>query len=287
MKKLIKYGLVALAALALVGCEEDDEIVGVVDYVPATPQGVSSVTGDGEVYVYWNGIYDSDVKRYNIYRSFNEYTGYSRIGSVSAANNPNLDLLIYEYIDDNVANGTTYFYAVTSVDYANQESELSAESVFDTPRPQGQAPIFPFTVNPSAGGFNLASGFQVAYDSPEADVWVDSVNGIYYLNVGNSLTDIQDLGFTNSFDDISYAPEFGWSSLGFEEIILGHTYVIWTDDDHFAKMRALSLNGSGSITFEWAYQTAPSNLELSPPVRPAHDDSFANAASTQTMKLLK
>ena len=288
MKKLIISFAVALGLLALIGCDEsDDNGVGYLDARPATPQGVTSVTGDGAVYIYWNGIYERDVKRYNVYRSFDEFDGYSKIGSVAAVSNPNLDLLIYEYIDNNVSNGTTYFYAVTSVDDANQESELSAESVFDTPRPEGQAPLFPNALDASLAGFNFATATVVADNSPAADIWMDSVSGIYYLNVGNGFTDIQDLGFTDNFDVISWAPDAGWSSLGFVEIILGHTYVVWTADNHFAKMRALSHNASGSITFQWAYQTDPGNLELSPPVRPPHDPGYGEPTNTRTMKLFK
>ena len=289
MSKLIKYTFIALATLALVGCDEDDDhIVTPINVVPATPQGVTSVTGDDAVYVYWNGIYELDVREYNVYRSLTEFDGYTVVGTVGAISNPNLDLLIYEFRDDGVSNGTTYFYAVTSVDRANQESDLSAEFVFDTPRPEGQTPIFVNTVAPADAGFDLENGLRVVFDSPAADVWIDSLDGIFYLNVGNGLTDIQDVGYTTSFDEISFAPDSGWSNLGFVEIIRGHTYVVWTDDDHFAKMRAVSFNPiSGSITFEWAYQTDQSNLELSPPARPEHAEGYADAASTRTLKLLK
>src|SRR5947199_55619 len=42
------------------------------------------------------------------------------------------------FADNTVTNGNTYYYAVSAVDLAGQESpDLSFENVFDTPRPEG------------------------------------------------------------------------------------------------------------------------------------------------------
>jgi len=91
------------------------------------------------------------------------------------------------------------------------------------------------------------------------------VGGIFYLNAGNENTDLQDMGYTETFDDIGWAPQNGWSENGWAEIILGHTYVIWTDDFRFAKMRVESIHDAdGFVLFRWAYQTAPDNPELAP-----------------------
>ena len=267
MKTKLTSILLALFALTLIGCDDDDDAILVdSDPVPATPQGVFSVTGDEAVYVYFNGIYERDVDEYLVYRSLNATTGYTAIGAVDAVSNPDLDLIIYEYVDSDVTNGVTYYYAISAVDRAGQVSALSAEDVFDTPRPEGQATIFPMEIDTSLAGFNLATGTVVTLNSAAADVWIDSdtIRDISYLNVGNDLIDIQDMGFTGSFDDIGWAPTDGWSELGWVEIVVGHTYVIWTEDENFAKMRAVSENGSGSITFQWAFQTVVGNPELAP-----------------------
>ena len=284
MKKLFSIGFVVLMGLGFVGCNDDDNPV--FDPVPATPQGVYSVTGDQEVYVYWNSIYERDVKEYRVYRSLDAVTGYQAIGTVAAENNPNLDLLVYEYVDDNVDNGTTYYYAVASVDHAGQRSELSAENVFDTPRPQGTVVLFPNNIEPSLSGFNLETATQVYDTSAIADVYVDIFDGVYYLNVTDVNIDIQDMGFTSNFDEIGYSPEYGWSELGYVELILGHTYVIWTAEDHFAKMRMESINASNSVKFQWAYQTDQGNLELAPPVnmtKPQHGPDYLRAGKDMTI----
>ena len=48
---------------------------------------------------------------------------------------------------------------------------------------------------------------------------------------------------------------------------MGHCYVVWTRDDHYAKFRVSGLSSSQAI-FEWAYQTDTGNPELH--ARPAH-----------------
>ena len=274
MKLLTAVMLFGLMAFSFVGCDDEDEVW---DPIPATPQGVYSVTGDGVVWVYWNGIYERDVRLYIVYRSLHETTGYTEIARIDAADNPNLDLLIYEYADQTVSNGTTYYYAVASLDMAGQVSALSAENVFDTPRPEGSTSIFPNVLEPTLSGFNFETANLVDWQSAAADVFVDSVGGVYYLNAADINTDIQDLGFTGNFDEIGWAPDLGWSQLGFSELILGHTYVIWTADNHFAKMRALSRNASGSVTFQWAWQSVAGNPELVPV-----PDSETKEASDET-----
>jgi hypothetical protein len=123
------------------------------------------------------------------------------------------------------------------------------------------AVLFDVLIDPGLSGYDFDASSNV--DTSQADVYVDSVGGIFYLNAGNILTDLQDMGFTSSFDDVGYAPQDGWSELGWVELIQGHTYVIWTDDLHFAKMRADTISySSGWVKFQWAYQTDPENPEL-------------------------
>ncbi len=260
MKNTFKALLFGLAALVLIGCEEDNQIV-IIDDDPLAPQGVYSITGDNAVYVYWNGPYERDIDEYWIYRSLTATTGYTVIGARAAVSNPNLDLVIYEFIDNTAVNGQTYFYAVASVDGAGQVSELSAEEVFDTPRPEGNAVVFDVAIEPTLAGYDLSSRANVRWDSSAADIYIDRAAGTYYINVADAQTDLQDVGYTDSFDDIGYAPTDGWSENGWAEIIAGHIYIVWTRDLNYAKMRVESINSS-SVSFRWAYQTDPDNPEL-------------------------
>jgi hypothetical protein len=85
--------------------------------------------------------------------------------------------------------------------------------------------------------------------------------------VANVDTDIQDMGYTADLDEIGYATDQGYSELGWCEVILHHTYLIWTDDNHFAKVRVTSI-AADQIFFDWAYQVDPGNMELKPKPKP-------------------
>lgn len=276
MKTKLFTILIAVSVLFFVGCDDDNDVI-LIDMTPAAPQGVFSVTGDNAVYIYFNGPYESDIDGYIIWRSLEPLTNYGEIGTVDAVSNSNLDLIIYEYIDVAVNNGVTYYYAVSSVDNSGQISELSAEDVFDTPRPEGETILSDAAVNSNVSGYNFAAEARVSATSEVADVFVDRASDIFFINAGDILTDIQDMGFTSSLDDVGWAPEEGWSDIGWFEIIVGHTYVIWTNDNHFAKIRVLSIN-SISVNFEWAYQTDEGNPELKPVVptatKPVHGDDY-------------
>jgi hypothetical protein len=79
------------------------------------------------------------------------------------------------------------------------------------------------------------------------------------------------MGYTSSLDDISKSPTEGWAPSKSAEAILGHTYVIWTRHDNYAKIRVTSVSAS-SITFDWAYQTAKGNIELKVARKPRTSD---------------
>jgi hypothetical protein len=290
--------ILVLSPILLLGCSDNDKSVTPIDKVPTTPQGVYSITGNSTVYVYWNGIYERDVNHYVVYRSLQATTGYVAIANVPAEPNPNLDLLVYEYIDNLAQNGVKYWYAVTAVDNAGQESPLSAEEVFDTPRPEGNATVLSNDVAPTAAGFNLPTHQVVAWNSTAADLWVDryfDVIGVdtvwhVFLNAGlytDDQTDIQDFGYTEYFDDIGWAPGDGWSELGYAEALEGHTYIVWTWDDHYAKVRITDISPSGAVSFQWAYQTVQGSFELAPPARPLRDNDGLLDKRTVVSQLIK
>ncbi|HMB69817.1 MAG TPA: hypothetical protein VKU85_10915, partial [bacterium] len=53
------------------------------------------------------------------------------------------------------------------------------------------------------------------------------------------------------------------------ELIPGHTYVVWTHDSYFAKLRVVAIVEKAgipsAILFDWAYQVDQGNPELAPP----------------------
>ena len=271
--------LIILTVIA--GCDNNND--SVLDPRPEPPQGVFSVTGDGYVDIWWAGPYDRDIKEYIIYaNSVGLNADYVEIDRLTADDNPNLDLIYYDYTHSGINNGTTYYYAVASVDHAGQISTLSAEDVFDTPRPEGVLYLYDIADNQASAGINFADQDRVDAASSDCDAYVDSdAYGVYYLNAGDinyfRSTKIQGKGYTAYWYDIDDAPTTGWSDLGYVEIIINHTYIIKTDDNHYAKMRVLNTDGTG-VQFQWAYQTALNNPELIAPPK-SNDQTLSSVYS--------
>lgn len=262
---LLKIAATSLAALLLFwGCDVTDTV-----YVhepdttpPGVPRGVSSITGDQQVTLTWLGSTEEDLSAYLIWRDDDDSDDiYDRIGTVDAASfRPQ-----WTFVDHDVDNGRTYLYAVSAVDYDDNESELSYEDVFDTPRPEGFNVYIDATSNPS--GFNFLRRARVNDISPDADIvfTYDAQLDAIFIEAANNDDDVQDFGYTESLDDLDWAPQDGWSSVGWCEVILGHTYVVWTDANRYAKVRVFEM-GQTWVRFDWAHQEDPGNPELKPVV---------------------
>ncbi len=258
MKKITKYILALITSIFITACNINDPHEQVYDYTPpAEPTGIVVVNGDNRVDLYWNENRESDVAGYNVYYSY-EYDGrYELIGSTETN----------YFIDRDVDNGVTYYYAVTAYDYNGNESELSFDVIYATPRPEGfNQSIFDFHRFPQNSGYGFSEYSVVPYDaSPESDVFFELFDGEYYLNVWDD-TDIKDMGPTNDIYDIPFAPTSGWAPDKYEVARVGHTYVVWTWDNHFAKVRIKNITND-RVVFDWAYQVAEGNNQLKPKVR--------------------
>jgi hypothetical protein len=261
------FGLLAfLLTLGLVGC--DDE-TGTCDdlMAPAAPRGLTSVTGDHAVYLAWYPNGELDIDGYRIYRNNQPSGVYDRIGWVAANHRA-------EFTDFEAINGRTYWYAVSAVDLTGNESDFSPEEVFDTPRPEGVGvALRNYYADPDRSAYdfhaeNLGRGRVTGYDDPFADIAFvrdgDSGSWMYGLEdpPGSGVyVELQDMGFVGSLDEISWAPADGWSPRAAVELIVGHAYVVWTRDDHYAKFRVVDLRPD-DVVFDWAYQTSIGNQEL-------------------------
>ncbi len=75
------------------------------------------------------------------------------------------------FVDRNVSNGTTYYYAVSAVDRDGNESDLSQEAVHDTPRPAGQGlRLSSYETNPRDSAYDFSRYTVTDYDDPDADI---------------------------------------------------------------------------------------------------------------------
>jgi len=276
--KRIAVGIVVILFFGIIGCEDDNPQYYEVYEPPPVPQGVYSVTGNDTIFIYWLPVQDPDFDHYRIYWSPDDDL-YEYMASTETES----------YIDTDVDTGVTYYYAVTSIDNRGEESDLSYETVFDTPRPEGQVLLSNARISPDEAGYDFSAYSVVSFDNPEVDVYLDfdtvfkspdSIEAVFFINVGDYNTDIQDMGYTYSFDEIGWAPEFGWSEIGWCEINQGHTYLIWTADNHFAKLRVDAISGGSAVQFRWAYQTDLGNPELA---RPQHDENYLNRPQEMTV----
>jgi subtilisin len=86
---------------------------------PAPPTGLTASAGDGMVGLDWDDNTESDLAGYNVYRSTNSGGPYSEIATVITSSN---------YKDNNVTNGTTYYYVVRASDVSLNESNNSNEA---------------------------------------------------------------------------------------------------------------------------------------------------------------
>ena len=237
------------------GC---DNVNGYHDYTPPSPpKNVYSVTGDNRIDIFWDYNTENDVAGYNVYYS-NAYDGkYTLIGST--VNN--------SFIDNGAKNGVTYYYAVTAYDYDGNESDLSKDEVYDTPRPEGlNQAVFDYLRFPNNAGYDFSQYLVLPYNDKSADFFFENNNGQFFINVWDD-SDIQDMGTTRDIWDISYAPTSGWiplkqgENVKYVPAIVGHTYVIWTWDNHYAKVRISNITNERMV-FDWAYQTVEANREL-------------------------
>lgn len=257
MKNLRKIYLVIFigAAFMLGACDEFDHFYD--DTPPAAPRNIRTVTGDQRVDIYWDENRERDVAGYNVYYSYSYDGKYELIGSTEST----------YFIDDGAKNGDTYYYAVTAYDYDGNESELSNDVVYDTPRPEGfNQAVFDYNRSPNNSGYDFSKYLVMPYDDKATDFFFEKYNGINYINVWED-SDVQDMGATQDIWDISYAPQSGWvpmqqgENIKYVEAIPGRTYVIWTWDNHYAKVRVKSISGD-RLVFDWAYQLVEGNRQL-------------------------
>ena len=227
---------------------------------PAVPRGVRTITGDEQVVIEWypNGEYD--LAGYEVWRG-RDGTNFDSLADVSEN--------VTRYIDTTVRNGETYYYAVSAYDIEGNESELSPENAWDTPRPEGRnITLDDYNIFPERSGFDFSRPEKgsLSWDNPATDIYfgLDTEVGVTYLYSDNE-TFMQDLGYHEHFDTVDVVPDMGYTTL-FVELIEGHVYAINTPDNNYAKIHVRELYDD-AVVFDWAYQTDPENVQLAPSLK--------------------
>ncbi len=240
------------------GCDDEDPVA--VDAPPFPPDGVFSITGDEVVSIFWNPNQEPDLAGYSIWRGNEDVSGpYFFVTDLS----PN----VTSYDDTDVVNGETWFYAVTAFDAAGHESELSRETVFDTPRPEGFGLVLvELGQDPSRAGYDFSSLSNVpqAASLGTTDIYFESTGGVDYVVAADPLVDIQDYGLIDLIG-VDWAPLTGWAPSKRAEAIEGHSYIVRVVDGqgdfNMAKFEVQAVTAT-NIEMDWAYQASDNNPEL-------------------------
>lgn len=235
--------VVVMGAVLLAGCVV--ESAGPPPLPPGTPFGVFAVSGDNFADIYWEPA-TGYVIGYDVYVS-DRYNGrYDRIGSTGGT----------FFRDNGARNGVTYYYAVSAFDGYGISSPLSVEEAVATPRPEGYNVLLRNVRSaPGLAGFSFASFTVVPWDVTLADIYYDYDSGVPYMV---AYGDIQDMGPTRDLYDVPVAPSTGWSPT--QDVVLrgGYTYVVWTEDNYYAKFRVRSI-APDNVVFDFAYQLQQGN----------------------------
>jgi hypothetical protein len=231
-----------VAGIGILGCQTNVAPEERVEFAP--PVNVKVIPGDFSVEVQWNHHWNRRIVGYRVYRSRHYDGRYTYLGSTRSN----------YFVDHTANNGNLYYYAVSGYDSRGNETDLSVEAAFTIPRPEGYDVLMQdFRIQPDRSGFEFSTVTLGPYDDDYTDIFYEFDGGFHYMNVWDD-TDIIDMGYTHSIKDIRYAPTSGWSPT--KDVLLrpGHTYVVWTFDNHFAKFRVYEL-GHRYVVIDWAYQT--------------------------------
>ncbi len=251
--KTLNTLIMLFTAFLLTGCYEDDPFYYFDNVPPTPPSNVYIINGDNRVDIAWSHNHESDVAGYNVYYSYSYDGKYTLIGSTADD----------YFVDFGAGNGTRYYYGIAAYDYNGNESELSPDVAYATPRPEGyNQAIFNYRSFPENSGYSFTTYTPVPFDDLDCDFFFEIFEGAYYLNVWDD-TDILDAGPTNDILDIPFAPTSGWNPKKYAAVIPGHTYIIWTWDNHYAKVRVSSVTRD-RLVFDWAFQLVEGETQLKP-----------------------
>ena len=195
-----------------IGCGSSDDSIEPDTEPPAIPRGVESTTGNGQVTIEWFPNGEIDLGEYNVWRSRDNET-FDLLARVSADE--------FWYVDQDVQNGVTYYYAVSALDLEGNESELSPEDVSDTPRPSGKnVTLNDFTLLPGRSGFDFSQpeNGAIPWNLPMTDVYFGPTEVFSEFDVSftvpylysDNFTEMQDMGYHETFDEVDVSPFLGF-----------------------------------------------------------------------------
>lgn len=287
MRTILALVVVALSLMLIWGCEETVTEIKTVERSELNPPlGLRSITGDGHVTLRWYvSNYEEDFGGYLVYQATGDYhqvapeqlpAAFTAVETLWAfGGSPDT-----EYTVLGLTNGTTYSFALAAIDEDLTKESYPSNIVADTPRPYGTATIYQ-QESDNYSGFDFSEEIAVSYTDADCDIFLDvyTIAGNLHYSLTSPdqaiatlrTTEIQDLGYTDSFDDIDISPEDGWDPDYSVDVLdmAGHTFALKTEDDNYVKLRVLGTGGADPdqwVQFEYGYQSVPSdpNFKITP-----------------------
>jgi hypothetical protein len=235
-----------LMSFVMFGCRTHTTFVDITP--PSNPRGLETFAGDGFAEIWWENNTERDLSGYNVYVASSPQGTFRLIGSTRSP----------EFVDGEAVNGRTYYYGVAAYDFDGNEGGLTVDGIGTTPRPEGYGVVlFNYLRSPDLAGYDFSTNTIGPYRDEYTDIFFEYSNEVAYMDVWDD-SDIQDMGYTSSLDEIREAPNGGWASTKDVQLIEGHTYVVWTWDDHYGKIWVVSLTPQ-RVIFDWAYQLQEGN----------------------------
>ncbi|MGE5416695.1 MAG: Ig-like domain-containing protein [Acidobacteriota bacterium] len=224
---------------------------------PVAPHGLTAAPALTQVSLTWQGNTEPDLDKYNIYRSTISSTGYSILTNVAKN--------VTSYIDkENIQNGLTYYYVLTAVDTAGNESPYSAE-VSSQPQTDNVGPtITNYQFKDNSGEKIIGGKQQYMFINATENSFKGVKSFIFsYSGDGGSTWKSSIYSASNSWG--SYSTSFYWTLTGLSE---GPYLIRYSAQDYYGNSTSvevpvtldLSVNaplnvsarsGEGSVILAW------------------------------------
>lgn len=190
---LVVAGMLVAAGLVVAGCDSTGANgTGSTDTTaPAPPSEVSGTASEATVELTWEAVEADDLDGYNVYRSTSSFDDVSELTPQN--DSPLSDA---SYTDDQLTNGTTYYYAVTAVDDSSNESEAS--SVISKTPGDAAPPSAPANFSGTAG--------DATVDLEWGAVEADDLDGYNVYRSTSSFSEVSGMSALNGspLSDASY-----------------------------------------------------------------------------------
>ncbi len=284
MRTLLLIGTL-IAGVTCNGCYDGSSrrVIGTDDvYPPGEPRDVYSITGDGEVTLYWSAPRDGDLEGFSVFISQDD-RDYYRITEVGVSRRHFVihgDVLP-EDVPFDFINGSTYYLGVSAFDHHGNESPLTEWSTtFDTPRPSGRDLRLYRADGPrfDESGYDFSRspyGYAMSSNSLFVDIVFTFEGGVPVMRTPYpQVVELYDMGVLD-FDapEVDWFVESEWDAASEVPLRVGQVVLLKIHEEtrpgntvepfNVAKFQVVAL-GSGSVVIDWAYQISPNNPELKP-----------------------